>query len=154
MANRKAWTDLAASRIDQQTLFDTAELDSVQPKRRRSGTCKKPSIPEKDIQRSIVSGLKAHPAVRTVERTGVYNGRVVRPDGSIGYAKAGQKGMADICGKLKDGRRFAIEVKRKTERKKLSVEQREFLEDYIKRGDLAGVATSVEEAFAIVEGKA
>jgi hypothetical protein len=29
----------------------------------------------------------------------------------------------------------------------------EFLDDYIKRGDLAGVATSVEEAFAIVEGR-
>jgi hypothetical protein len=66
---------------------------------------------------------------------------------------AGQKGMADICGKLKDGRRFAIEVKKKETRNRLSYEQREFLADYIKRGDLAGVATSVEEAFAIVEGR-
>ena len=148
---RKKWTDFAAKASIQPALFEAPE----QPRRRRAGTCKKPSIPEKDIQRSIVSGLKSHPAVRpeTVERTGVYKGRVVRADGSIGYAMAGQKGMADICGKLKDGRRFAIEVKRKETRNGLSDEQREFLADYIKRGDLAGVATSVEEAFAIVEGR-
>ena len=148
---RKKWTDFAAKASIQPALFEAPE----QPRRRRAGTCKKPSIPEKDIQRSIVSGLKSHPAVRpeTVERTGVYKGRVVRADGSIGYAMAGQKGMADICGKLKDGRRFAIEVKRKETRNSLSDEQREFLADYIKRGDLAGVATSVEEAFAIVEGR-
>ena len=148
---RKKWTDFAAKASTQPALFEAPE----QPRRRRAGTCKKPSIPEKDIQRSIVSGLKSHPAVRpeTVERTGVYKGRVVRADGSIGYAMAGQKGMADICGKLKDGRRFAIEVKKKETRNRLSDEQREFLADYIKRGDLAGVATSVEEAFAIVEGR-
>ena len=150
-AARKKWTDFAAKASIQPALFEAHE----QPRRRRPGTCKKPSIPEKDIQRSIVSGLKSHPAVRpeTVERPGVYKGRVVRADGSIGYAMAGQKGMADICGKLKDGRRFAIEVKRKETRNSLSDEQREFLADYIKRGDLAGVATSVEEAFAIVEGR-
>jgi hypothetical protein len=151
-AARKKWTDFAAKASTQPALFEAPE----QPRRRRAGTCKKPSIPERDIQRSIVSGLKSHPDVRpeTVERTGVYTGRVVRPNGSIGYAKAGQKGMADICGKLKDGRKFAIEVKRRETRNSLTDEQREFLDDYIKRGDLAGVATSVEEAFAIVEGRA
>jgi hypothetical protein len=148
---RKKWTDFAAKASTQPALFEAPE----QPRRRRAGTCKKPVVPEKDILRSIISGLKSHPAVRpeTVERTGVYKGRVVRADGSIGYAMAGQKGMADICGKLKDGRRFAIEVKKKETRNRLSDEQREFLADYIKRGDLAGVATSVEEAFAIVEGR-
>ena len=150
-AARKKWTDFAAKASIQPALFEAPE----QPRRRRAGTCKKPVVPERDIQRSIISGLKSHPAVRpeTVGRTGVYKGRVVRADGSIGYAMAGQKGMADICGKLKDGRRFAIEVKRKETRNSLSDEQREFLADYIKRGDLAGVATSVEEAFAIVEGR-
>ena len=149
---RKKWTDFAAKASIQPALFEAPE----QPRRRRAGTCKKPVVPERDIQRSIISGLKSHPAVRpeTVERTGVYKGRVVRADGSIGYAMAGQKGMADICGKLKDGRKFAIEVKKKETRNRLSDEQREFLADYIKRGDLAGVATSVEEAFAIVEGRA
>lgn len=152
MIARKKWTDYEATLMAQPALFEAPE----QPKRRRPGTCKKPSIPERDILRNIFSALKLCPLVRpeTVERTGVYKGRVIRPNGSTGYAMAGQRGMADICGKLKDGRKFAIEVKRPEKRNNVTAEQMEFLDDYIKRGDLAGVATSVEEAFAIVEGRA
>jgi hypothetical protein len=44
-------------------------------------------------------------------------------------------------------------VKRPSRRNEVTVEQREFLDDYIKRGDPAGVATCYEEAAAIVEGR-
>jgi hypothetical protein len=151
---RRRWTDYASKMSVQPILFDQDLLTKAQPRRRKNGSVKRIEPSESAILDIIYQGLKIHPLVKRVERTGVYTGRVVRQNGSIGYAKAGQKGMADICGKLKDGRKFAIEVKRRETRNSLTDEQREFLDDYIKRGDLAGVATSVEEAFAIVEGRA
>lgn len=154
MRARKKWTDYASKLSVQPILFDPLPLAKAQPRRRKNGSVKRIEASESVILDIIYKGLKIHPLVKRVERTGVYKGRVLRSDGSIGYARAGQKGMADICGKLHDDRKFAIEVKRPSRRNTVTVEQREFLDDYIKRGDLSGVATSYAEAAAIVEGRA
>lgn len=150
---RRRWTDYASKMSVQPILFDQDLLTKAQPRRRKNGSVKRIEPSESAILDIIYQGLKIHPLVKRVERTGVYKGRVLRNDGSIGYARAGQKGMSDICGKLHDDRKFAIEVKRPSRRNEVTVEQREFLDDYIKRGDPAGVATCYEEAAAIVEGR-
>ncbi|MBK8117618.1 MAG: hypothetical protein IPK44_25365 [Candidatus Accumulibacter sp.] len=71
-AARKKWTDFAAKASTQPALFEAPE----QPRRRRAGTCKKPSIPERDIQRQILDGLLLHPLVARIERINVMAGRL------------------------------------------------------------------------------
>ncbi len=58
------------------------------------------------------------------------------------------KGFSDLFGFRPDGRIFFIEVKNKTG--KLRPEQEKFIEQMKKRGALAGVARSVEDAMEIV----
>ena len=60
------------------------------------------------------------------------------------------KGFSDLFGFRPDGRIFFIEVK--NEVGKLRPEQKIFIEQMRKRGALAGVARSVEEAMEIVNG--
>lgn len=58
------------------------------------------------------------------------------------------KGFSDLFGFRPDGRIFFIEVKNETG--KLRPEQEKFIEQMKKRGALAGVARSVEDAMEIV----
>jgi hypothetical protein len=69
-ARRKQWTDYLAVAQVQPPLVPPADI-SAQPKRRRSGSCKRPSIPERDIQRAILQALELHPMVARVERINV-----------------------------------------------------------------------------------
>ena len=127
----------------------------AQPKRRRSGTVKPPRPLEKDIKTAIFNALSAHPLVLEVAVVGVSSGRIVRPDGSrTAWRRWGEAGTPDIVGRIKDRRRFRIEVKTPARRNTVTPEQRERLDETIAAGGLAGVATSVQEAVAIVEGRA
>ena len=60
------------------------------------------------------------------------------------------KGFSDLFGFRPDGRIFFIEVKNETG--KLRPEQKKFIENMQRRGALAGVARSVEDAMEIVNG--
>lgn len=60
------------------------------------------------------------------------------------------RGFSDLFGFRPDGQIFFIEVK--NENGKLRPEQKIFIEQMRKRGALAGVARSVEDAMEIVNG--
>ena len=151
---RKKWTDFAATACVQPSIFDPSTLAKEQPKRRKSGTFPKPNIPEGDILRQIYEGLLLHPLVARIERINVISGRILGPNGKPGrFLRSCKKGRSDLDGFSVTGKVIAIEVKTPSTRNKLSVEQRAYLDDVKRHGGLAGVATCVEEAFAIVEGR-
>ena len=152
MTSRRAWTDFAGRRHVQPVLFEPPE----QPKRRRAGTVKPPRLLEKDIKTAILNALRAHPLVLEVSVVGVSSGRIVRPDGSrTPWRRWGEAGTPDIVGRLKGRppRRFRIEVKTPSRRNTVTPEQRDRLDETVAAGGLAGVACSVKEALAIVEGR-
>ena len=96
------------------------------------------------IQNQIRVGLSK--AGHTVFRVNV--GKVRMADGR--YFDTGlPKGFPDLFGFRPDGRIFFIEVKNETG--KVRPEQKIFIENIRKRGALAGVARSVEDAMEIVE---
>jgi hypothetical protein len=153
---RKRWTDFVAPSSIQPALFDSETLRSAQPKRRRPGTIKPPRPLEKDIKTAIFNALSAHPLVLDVCVVGVSSGQMVRPDGSrTAWRRWGEAGTPDIVGRLKGcpPRRFRIEVKTPLRRNTVTPEQRDRLDETIAAGGLAGVACSVKEALAIVEGR-
>lgn len=74
-------------------------------------------------------------------------GKVRKSDGRV-FDTGLPKGFPDLFGFRPDGRIFFIEVKNETG--KLRPEQEKFIEQMKKRGALAGVARSVEDAMRIV----
>jgi len=151
---RKQWTDFAAKASVQPALVDAAVVSQAQPKRRRPGTCKRPTLLERDIQKMIIDALSIHPLVARVERINVMAGRLMGKDGKASrFMRSCRKGRVDIDGMSTDGRVIAIEVKRPATRNDLSAEQRDYLGVVRNAGGLAGVATCCEEAVAIVEGR-
>ena len=72
------------------------------------------------------------------------------------YVQFGKKGSADIIGISPDGRFVALEVKKPGEKPK--EHQKEFLEEILTRGGIAGVVTSIEDVklllFPLIEVKA
>lgn len=153
--DRKRWTDFLASAAVQPALFDAVAIAKAQPKRRRPGSVKKPTVLERDIQRTILSGLLIHPMVARIERINVMAGRLYGKDGTPSrFMRSCRKGRVDLDGFTTDGRVIAIEVKRPTTRHKLTEEQWEYLRQVTRAGGLAGVATCYAEAVAIVEGRA
>lgn len=147
--SRRSWTDYVADRHVQPALFDPP----AQPKRRRPGTVKPRQPKEVDLQRVILKALQLHPLVARIERTNTGAGRFVGQDGKAGrFVRYGFKGQADLTGLAKDGRHIAIEVKRPQTRNALRPDQRVYLDQVREAGGIAGVATCVEEAFALVEG--
>ncbi len=155
MKPRRQWSDFAAEKYTQPSLIDPEYMAADQPKRRRSGTIKKPVIPERDIQKTILHGLVMHPLVARIERINVMAGRLLGKDGTSAsrFMRSCRKGRVDLDGFTVDGRIIAIEVKRPSTRNTMTPEQQEYLDQVRRAGGLAGVATCVEEAFAIVEGK-
>lgn len=154
MKARRQWTDFSASAGVQPLLFDAGEVEKAQPKRRRPGTCKRPSIPERDIQKCILDGLLLHPLVARIERINVIAGRLLGKDGKPSrFLRSCKKGRVDLDGFTVDGRIIAIEVKRPATRHTVTPEQQEYLDQVKCAGGLAGVATCYEEAVAIVEGR-
>ncbi len=77
-------------------------------------------------------------------------GKVRTSDGRV-FDTGLPKGFPDLFGFRPDGRIFFIEVKNETG--KLRPEQEKFIEQMKKRGALAGVARSVEDAMRIVNAK-
>lgn len=148
---RRAWTDFIATQHVQPALFDAP----AQPKRKANGKTRHRRDPlERDIQRVILEALRLHPNVARIERTNTGAGRFVGKDGKAGrFVRFGFQGQADLTGVAKDGRVIAIEVKRPRTRKDVSPEQRAYLDQVREAGGYAGVATCVEEAFAVVEGR-
>lgn len=101
---------------------------------------------ESEIQRDIMNALTRHPMIGLahVNTTGKVKGR------NGHWITLGYPGISDITGMLKDGRFFAIEVK-KPGSKPTEVQQ-----DYINKvnefNGVAGWCDSVEGALDILEG--
>ena len=154
MIERQKWADFAAKASIQPALFDATVSEKEQPKRRRPGSVKKPSVLERDILRQIIEGLALHPLVARIERINVMAGRLYGKDGKPSrFMRSCRKGRVDLDGFTVDGRVIAIEVKRPSTRNDLSNEQRDYLDQVRRAGGLSGVATCYEEAAAIVEGR-
>lgn len=100
---------------------------------------------ERDVLADILTALRKHPLVATVER---------RQSGSFQdgarYIKVGKRGDPDITGILHGGRAYAIEVKREGE----YPSEIQWKRIYALRaaGALAGCAHSVVEALGIING--
>lgn len=154
MIARQKWADFAAKASIQPALFDATVSEKEQPKRRRPGAVKKPSVLERDILRQIIEGLALHPLVARIERINVMAGRLYGKNGNLSrFMRSCKAGRVDLDGFDVNGKVIAIEVKRPSTRNKLTDEQRAYLEQVKLAGGLAGVATCYEEAAAIVEGR-
>jgi len=105
---------------------------------------------EHGIQGAILEALVLHPRVAWAHRMNT-GATVVEAKTGRRFIRYGFKGMADITGQLTDGRRLEIEVKRPGKRP--TGDQVAFIAAVNKAGGVAGVACSVEDAFAIVEGR-
>ncbi len=151
---RRAWTDYTSVRHIQPPLIAPEPLAEAQPKRRRPGSVRKIDPREVDIQKIIFDALVLHPSVGRIERCNTGAGRLMRKDGTTGrFVRFGSKGQGDLEGWLNDGRKLLIEVKRPSTRNHVSGDQQDRIDCVRSCGGVAGVATSVEEAFAIVEGR-
>ena len=151
--SRKGWTDYMATRAVQAPLIDASELPE-QPKRRRPGTVRRPVVREIEVQRQILTALALHPKVARIERINVMAGRLVSRDGKPSrFMRSCRRGRVDLDGFTRDGKIIAIEVKTPARRNTVTAEQRAYLDQVSAAGGLAGVACSVEEARAIVEGR-
>ena len=85
-----------------------------------------------------------------IERTNTGAGRFLQRDGGAGrFVRYGFKGQSDLTGFLKDGRVLAIEVKRPG--KKATPEQQAYLNQIRESGGVAGLASSIKTAMAIIE---
>lgn len=150
--SRRAWTDYMTT-VSVQPPLISQDLLVQQPKRRRPGTVKRPSILERDILKAILQALSLHPLVARIERINVMAGRLIGKDGKPSrFMRSCRRGRVDLDGFTKNGRVIAIEVKRPSTRGQVTAEQIDYLQQVRMSGGLAGVATSVEEAVAIVEG--
>ena len=100
---------------------------------------------ERQIQTQILDYLKLRGVFCWKQNTsGIY-----RKDRSA-YIPSHTRGMPDICGILRGGRAFYVEVKRRTGR--LSEPQKEFLGRASTLGALAIVAYCVEDVEAALKG--
>jgi hypothetical protein len=154
MKSRQKWTDYAVLTSVHPVLIDPALLAQAQPSRRRHKFARNPEPKETDITRIILDGLRRHPDVLRVERSNTGAGRLMQNGKPGRFVRFGFVGQPDITGVARDGRVIAIEVKRRSTRNSTSEAQKAYLSDVRAAGGLAGVATSYEEAVAIVEGRA
>ena len=124
-------------------------LSNVPPAKPR---IRKPSSPERvlerDVLRAIMAALKAHPKVASVIRRSV--GSFV--DGNGRWISYGVRGEPDLDITLHGGMRAMVEVKSPTGR--VSVVQARRMEQARAIGVRCGVARNVEQAIAIIEGRA
>jgi hypothetical protein len=120
-------------------LLDTLPAKRA-PRQRRS------AVLESDVQRTILTYLRALPIVAKCDRfnSGRYGDKSQ-------YRFNSADGHSDLAGHRKDGRAFFVEVKRSGE-DKLSYAQAKFLVDRYE-STFVGVARSIEDAQSIVDGK-
>ena len=100
---------------------------------------------ETQIQADIMNTLKDHPAIVWIARM---NSGATRLKGR--HVRFGFKGCPDIHGMHVSGKPVYIEVKGADTKRR--PEQELFIEKARRFGALAGFATSVDEALAIVKG--
>lgn len=141
--------NLAAQRmygVPEDLLVTPASLAHLDKPKRAYTKREQVGASEAQVLKAIRSALSLHPNVGMIFRmqSGVF---------SEGYRKirVGQVGAADLMGVLKNGQAFAIEVKRE-KGGQLSDAQRRYLNTVLASGGKAGVARSVEQAIAIIEG--
>lgn len=104
---------------------------------------------EKDILKACLEALRRHPRVAFVGRfnRGVMQSEYRGRESWVNFNTV--PGFPDIHGMLRGGRAFYIEIKRPLTGK-LDATQSNFLAIIRACGGIAGVATSVEEALAIL----
>lgn len=106
---------------------------------------------EAQVLKAVLAFLRAHPKVASIWRQNSGTFAEQNRDGSTRYVRANTaRGMADVMGFLKDGRVLAIECKSLTGR--LQPHQKEFLDKITAAGGVAGVARSVDDAIALLNG--
>lgn len=112
------------------------------PKKRAPRTASGKPL-ERDVLKAIVQALRLDPRVSRVERNQVG----VFQEGNR-YIRVGSKGKLDLTVYLKSGRYAEIEVKRPGEKPK--PHQQDRIDSIRAAGGIAGYATSIEEAQAIL----
>jgi len=146
---RRLWSDFL--HVKGQTCLFTKDALPEPKKRRRPGTVKPLEPLETPIRRMICQALNYHPLVAWAEISNAGAGRFLLQDGTAGqFVRYGEPGQSDITGQMKDGRRLAIEVKRRPGLKATPAQQA-YLDRVRSANGVAGVASSIEEAKAIVE---
>ena len=112
---------------------------------------KRPSRPgaatEAQIQAAVLKALRLHPAVAWIGR---YNSGGFYDGGDRYVQFHSVPGQSDLMGMLKGGRLLAIEIKRPGARP--TEQQAAFLARVATGGGLAGVATGVADALALLAG--
>lgn len=125
-----------------------SELSTDKPKRTRitkpKDTNTPPALSESEIQKNIMTYLKAHPQIGLVIRI---NSGVMEQDGRY-VAFNSQKGMSDILGVMKTGRAFFIEVKSQTG--KPTQAQDDFIAKALLSMAYAGIARSIDDVDKIL----
>ena len=99
---------------------------------------------EAQILKGVLELCRRHPKVKRAWRQ---NTGLTKMKGF--YVRFGEVGHSDVMGFLKDSRFFAIECKLPGQGP--SEPQEEFLSDVKACGGVSGVATSIEDAQAILE---
>jgi len=110
-----------------------------------------PALLESDVLPSVLAALRVHPKVAWCARMNVGAMKVDDPKSAKGYRfiRYGWRGMVDITGQLKDGRRLEVEAKRVGN--KASDEQDAFMQTVNRNGGKAFVAFGVEDVFRELE---
>jgi hypothetical protein len=103
--------------------------------------------PEQGVLNAVLKVLRMHPKVALVWR--INSGAYKMPDGR--FVRFGFVGCPDIQGMLVGGRTFMIEVK--SSRGRLTDDQEFVLAKVRANGGVSGVARSIDDALAIVEGR-
>lgn len=98
-------------------------------------------VREAVFQRSALALLKQHPKVVWVSRINA---------GQRGTVKLAIAGIPDLIGQLSDGRFLGVECKAKNG--KLRESQAAFIERATRHGAAVGVAYTIEDVLAIVDG--
>lgn len=114
---------------------------------RPPGARRRYAAPERSVLNDVLKALRLHRAVAWVQR--VNTGAYKTPDGR--FIRFGFTGCPDILGQLRDGRILMVECKADAGR--VSDDQAAVIAKVKQYGGCAGVARSIDDAIAIVEGR-
>ncbi len=98
---------------------------------------------ERDVLASVLVALRLHPRVAWVQRMNGGKFKLPGKNGQPQWVRFGFKGMADITGMMRDGRRLECECKRPGE--VATEDQAAFLANVVANGGVGFVATSVDD---------
>ena len=111
---------------------------------------KRPEPTEAAVLNAVLRALRIHPAVAWHGRFNS-GAQVIGEGNQRRYVRFSTvKGLSDVAGQLKDGRFFAIEVKRPSGR--VTDEQMSFINQVNKNNGIAFVARSVSDVFERLDG--